>query len=106
MSSSNSKSQPASKPVWVLRLYIAGKAPHSVQALENLEKLCSGSSLNGNCQVEIVDILEHPDKALADGIVVTPTLVRVEPLPVLKIIGNLSEHDKIGRLLGLAGDSP
>jgi circadian clock protein KaiB len=87
----------------VLRLYIAGGAPHSVQALAHLKALlAAGVSSNGNhpqVNLEVVDVLEEPLRALDDGVFVTPTLVVLAPTPA-RIIGSLSEREKVARLLG------
>jgi circadian clock protein KaiB len=76
-----------------LRLYIAGNAPNSVQAIANVRAICDEHFDAG--QVEIVDLLEFPRRGLLDGIIVTPTLIRLFPRPVQKIIGNLNDVDKV-----------
>jgi circadian clock protein KaiB len=76
-----------------LRLYIAGDAPNSVQAIANARLICDAHFADG--QFEIVDLLEHPLRGMADGIIVTPTLVRLLPLPVQRVIGNLSDTTKV-----------
>jgi circadian clock protein KaiB len=75
-----------------LRLYIAGNAPNSVRAIDNLKALCE-EHLFG--EPEIIDMLEFPLRALADGIVVTPTLIKMLPLPVTRVIGNLSDTKQV-----------
>jgi len=77
-----------------LRLYIAGNAPNSVRALNNLKAICDEHFASGFA-LEIVDLLVHPQRALADGIVVTPTLVKLLPLPVQKVIGTLSDTNQV-----------
>ncbi len=81
------------KPVALqLRLYIAGNAPNSLQAIDNLNALCEAHLL---AKPEIVDVLEFPLRGLADGVVVTPTLVKLSPLPVKRVIGNLSDTKQV-----------
>lgn len=81
-----------------LRLYVAAGAPHSERALANLEKI--RETYLEACTVEVVDVFESPDRALADGVLVTPTLLRIAPLPIRRIIGDLSKVTKVvGALL-------
>jgi circadian clock protein KaiB len=81
------------KPIALqLRLYIAGNAPNSLRAIDNLNALCE---LHRLATAEIVDVLEFPLRGLADGIVVTPTLVKLLPLPVKRVIGNLSDTKQV-----------
>ena len=82
-----------------LRLYVAGNAPNSVHAVTNAKALCNEHHANGYV-LEIVDLMTHPLRALTDGIVVTPTLLRLSPLPVLRIIGTLSDTDELLAALG------
>jgi circadian clock protein KaiB len=74
----------------VLRLYVAGSAPNSLTAIANTRTFCDEHFAAGY-DLEIVDMLANPQRALADGIVVTPTLVRLLPLPIKRLIGNLSD---------------
>ena len=85
--------------VWKLRLYVAGQTPKSVRAVPNLKALCE-ERLKGCYQIEVIDLIEHPDKARGDQIVATPALVVKLPHPVRKIIGYLSDTDRV--LVGLA----
>ena len=73
-----------------LRLYVAGNAPNSVRAIANARRSATSTSPRVH-ELEIVDLLEHPKRALADGIIVTPTLLKLLPLPVQRVIGNLSD---------------
>ena len=82
-----------------LRLYIAGNAPNSLRATANARAICEEHFAFGH-ELEIVDLLEHPLRALADGILVTPTLLKLLPLPVQRVIGNLSDTNQV--LLALA----
>jgi circadian clock protein KaiB len=83
---------------WDLRLYVAGQTPKSVQALANLKKI-GEEHLKGRYKIEIVDLLKNPRLAQGDQILAVPTLVRKLPLPVRKIIGNLSDTERV--LVGL-----
>jgi circadian clock protein KaiB len=83
----------------VLRLYVAGHAPNSLRAIANARAICDEHFTSGH-QLEIVDMIEQPGRALADGIIVTPTLLKVSPLPIQRVIGNLSDTNQV--LLTLA----
>jgi circadian clock protein KaiB len=94
-----SESVPTVGPdVWELRLYVAGKTAKSVAALENLTRLCE-RELPGKYQIEVVDLLEHPQLAKGDQILAIPTLVRKLPQPIRKVIGDLSNTERT--LVGL-----
>ncbi len=82
---------------FILRLYVAGQTPRSITALANLKKICE-EHLAGRYQIQVVDLLENPQLASGDQILAIPTLVRKLPVPVRKIIGDLSntEHVLIG----------
>jgi circadian clock protein KaiB len=84
--------------VWELRLYVAGQTPKSLQAFANLKKICE-EHLEGKYRIEIVDLLENPKLARGDQILAIPTLVRKLPPPIRKIIGDLSDTEKV--LVGL-----
>ncbi len=85
----------------VLRLYVAGGAPNSVQAIANLEAICRQHFKDGH-RLEIVDVLEHPQRAMADGVLVTPSLAKLSPRPTANVIGNLNDRAKVLLALGLA----
>jgi circadian clock protein KaiB len=87
-----------SKEIWELRLYIAGQTPKSLMALRNLTKYCK-EHLDGKYTIEIVDLLINPRLAEGDQIFAIPTLVRKFPEPIRKIIGDLSNEEKV--LVGL-----
>ena len=89
----------AKKAAIQLRLYVAGNAPNSLQAVANAQAICAEHFALGH-DLEIVDMLKAPQRALADGIIVTPTLLRLAPLPVQRVIGNLNDTDSV--LLALA----
>jgi circadian clock protein KaiB len=79
---------------WCLRLYVAGQTPKSVAALANLKTFCK-EHLDERYKVEIIDLLKEPGRARADQIVAIPTLVRRMPAPIKKIIGDLSNKEKV-----------
>ncbi len=83
---------------WQLRLYVAGQTPKSVTALANLERICE-THLAGRYSIEVIDLLETPKLAAGDQIFAIPTLVRRLPEPVKKIIGDLSDEERV--LVGL-----
>jgi circadian clock protein KaiB len=83
---------------WELKLYIAGKTPKSVTALKNLKKYCE-EHLEGKYRIEVIDLLKKPQLAEGDQIFAVPTLVRKVPVPMRKIIGDLSNEEKV--LVGL-----
>jgi circadian clock protein KaiB len=89
----------AKKPRLRLRLYIAGHAPNSLQAIANAKAICDEHFASAH-ELEIIDLLEHPLRALADGIIVTPTLLKLLPLPAGRVIGNLSNTKQVLLTLG------
>lgn len=86
--------------VVVMRLYIASNAPNSVRAVANLAAICK-EYLKDNFKLEIIDVLEYPLRALADGILVTPSLAKLSPLPAARIVGNLSDKSSVLHALGI-----
>jgi circadian clock protein KaiB len=86
------------------RLYIAGNGPHSTQAIVNLNALCD-EYLPDRHEIEVVDVLVDQRRALAEGVMLTPLLVKLSPEPVLKILGTLSMADSVLAALGLARPS-
>lgn len=87
------------------RLYVAGDALNSAQALANLGALCR-AHLAGRHEIEVVDVFREPKRALVDGIFMTPTLVRLAPSPVRKIVGTLSQTQPVLQALGLESFAP
>ena len=83
---------------WNLRLYIAGQTPKSITALANLQRICN-EHMNGQYQIEVIDLMENPQLAKQDQIVAIPTLVRELPSPLKRIIGDLSNTERV--LVGL-----
>jgi circadian clock protein KaiB len=88
------------KGPFVFRLYVVDEGPSSARAMANLSAICK-NHLPDNHQIEIVDLLEDPRRVLSDHIVATPTLIKLSPAPVRKIIGDLSEEAKVLLALGL-----
>ncbi|MGH9736287.1 MAG: circadian clock KaiB family protein [Candidatus Acidiferrales bacterium] len=84
---------------WILRLYIAGQTPKSLAALSNLNAICE-AKLKGQYKIEIVDLARKPELARENQIFAIPTLVRQMPEPIRKIIGDLSDKQRV--LVGLA----
>jgi circadian clock protein KaiB len=83
---------------WELRLYVAGQTPKAIAAFSNLKKICE-EHLSGKYRIEVIDLLENPQLARGDQIVALPTLVRKLPQPIRKIIGDLSNTERV--LVGL-----
>jgi len=84
--------------MWNLRLYVAGQTPRSARAMSNLRKICE-EHLAGRYSIEVIDLLQNPQLARGDQILAIPTLVRRLPKPIKKIIGDLSNSERV--LIGL-----
>lgn len=96
---SDNESGPAvAEEFWDLKLYVAGQTPKSVTALSNLKKLCD-EHLAGRYNIEVIDLVKSPHLARSDQILAIPTLVRRFPEPIRKIIGDLSNRERV--LVGL-----
>jgi circadian clock protein KaiB len=91
--------------VWDLRLYVAGQSPRSLRAFANLKSLCE-EHLADRYAIEIVDLIEQPSRARNDDILAIPTLVRRRPAPSRKIIGDLSDRERVLGGLRLQVGSP
>ena len=89
---------PKSPEIWELRLYVAGKTARSVTAFKNLKAICE-EHLKGKYRIEVIDLIDNPQLAAGDQILALPTLVRKLPEPVRKIIGDLSNTERV--LVGL-----
>jgi circadian clock protein KaiB len=103
MARKKKKGSEAKKPegkddLWNLKLYVAGQTPKCVAAFANLKKICE-EKLAGQYSIEVIDLLENPKLAKGDQILAIPTLVRKLPVPVRKIIGDLSNRERV--LVGL-----
>lgn len=89
---------PVSDEFWELRLYVAGQTPKSVLALSNLKKMCE-EHMAGRYRIEVIDLVKNPQLARSDQILAIPTLVRRLPEPMRRIIGDLSNKERV--LVGL-----
>jgi circadian clock protein KaiB len=98
--SKNRGSSRAVTAVVVMRLYVADGAPNSVKAVANLEAICK-EYLKDSFELEIVDVLEFPRRALADGVLVTPHLAKLSPAPVAMVVGNLNDRRSLLGALGI-----
>ena len=83
---------------FVLKLYVTGKTPRSERAIANLRRVCD-EELEGKYEMQVIDVLEHPQLAEDEKILATPTLIKEIPPPLRRIIGDLSDKEKV--LLGL-----
>lgn len=90
------KPKPVAPPTveWDLRLYVAGPTPKSIAAFRNLERLCE-EHLAGRYRINVIDLMKNPQLAQGDQILAVPTLVRKLPVPIRKIIGNLSNTERV-----------
>ncbi len=82
------------RDTYVLRLYIAGGTPQSARAVANLKTLCE-AKLAGRYELTVIDLFEHPEEAAADQIVALPTLLKQLPLPLRRLIGDLSDSSRV-----------
>jgi circadian clock protein KaiB len=87
-----------SQEKYILRLYVTGMTPKSIQAIENVRKICD-EHLQGRCELEIIDIYQQPDYAKTEQLIAAPTLIKKLPLPLRKFIGDMSQNERI--LVGL-----
>ncbi|HET7306543.1 MAG TPA: circadian clock KaiB family protein [Gammaproteobacteria bacterium] len=79
---------------YLLRLYITGSTPRSTRAIENIRGICE-DHLKGRYELEVIDIYQHPESAAEAQIIAAPTLIKKLPAPLRRVIGDLSDHDKI-----------
>ena len=98
MSPDTARPSTAPEPEFRLRLYVAGQTPKSLIAFANLRTICE-THLAGRYEIEVVDLLERPQLARGDQIVAIPTLVRKLPEPIMRVIGDLSDTERV--LVGL-----
>ena len=87
-----------------LRLYVAGTAPRSLHAIENLKRICE-AELAGRYDLEIVDVYRHPERAALDDVIAVPTLIKRAPGREMRLIGDLSKESRVRSGLGLAAHS-
>lgn len=83
---------------YLLKLYITGTSPRAEAAIRNLQRICD-EELDGRYEIEIIDVLEKPEAAESDRVLATPTLIKQLPPPLRRVIGDLSDREKV--LLGL-----
>jgi circadian clock protein KaiB len=98
----NTEGVEAGGETYHLRLFVAGDEPNSRQARENVARLCE-EQMKQRYELEIVDVFEDFQAALADGVLVTPTLILVAPPPRVTVLGNLSDTEKVLSALRLTG---
>ena len=98
MQESKARKKTRTKPEWQLRLYVAGQTAKSQTAFANLKRICE-THLAGRYELEVIDLLLNPQLAAGDQILAVPTLVRKLPAPIKKIIGDLSNEERV--LVGL-----
>ena len=100
------KEGPEGGEVWQLRLYVAGQTPRSIAAFANLKRICE-THLQGRYNIEVVDLVKHPQLAAGDQILAIPTLVRKLPQPLRKIVGDLRDTERalVGLQLRSASES-
>ena len=79
---------------WEFHLFVAGQTPKSLTAFANLKKICE-NNLSGRYRIEVVDLLRQPRHARAEQVVVTPTLIRCSPLPIVRMVGDLSNSARV-----------
>ena len=94
----DTSSAPAATAEYVLRLYVTGQTPRSVLAIEKMRRICA-EHLAGRYTLEVIDIYQHPEACQEQQIIAAPTLIKVLPLPLRRIIGDLSNTEKV--LMGL-----
>lgn len=89
------KNEPEIEPdEWEFLLYTFNQAPKSITAFANLKKICK-EHLAGKCHIEVIDLLKNPQLAKGNQILAIPTVVRISPLPVIKVIGDLSNTERV-----------
>jgi circadian clock protein KaiB len=91
---------PLLEQAYVLRLFVSGLTPRSLRAIDNLRRICE-RYLAGRHRIEVVDLYQSPGLAREEQIIATPTLVKVRPLPVRRVIGDLSEEGRVLQALGI-----
>jgi circadian clock protein KaiB len=94
---------PVEAQPYLLRLYVTGKAPHSLRAIASVKEVCE-QYLSGRYHLQVIDIYQQPALAEADQIIVAPTLVKKSPGPLRKVIGDLSDRERILQVLDLCPD--
>jgi circadian clock protein KaiB len=90
--------RPARRRMLRLRLYVAGNAPNSLSATASAQAICA-EHFPAAHELEIIDLMDHPKRGLDDGVIVTPTLLRLSPKPIRRVIGNLSDRNRVLMML-------
>ncbi len=90
---------------YLLRLYVAGSTARSRRAIESLAEICD-RELAGRCEVEVIDVLEHPELADEERVLATPALLRRSPEPAKRIVGDLTDREAVVRALELPASRP
>ena len=99
--SSNAGSSPANENGYVLRLFVTGASPNSIRAINNLKQICE-EHLHNNYSLEIIDVYQQAVLAQTEQIIALPLLIRKQPLPERRMIGDLSQTEKVLKGLGLS----
>jgi circadian clock protein KaiB len=94
------KNKKAIQPVYKLRLFIAGASPNSIRAISNIRAFCE-EHIKGLYELEIIDIYQQPQIANKDQVIALPLLIKSAPLPLKRLIGDMSDKAKVLRGLGL-----
>ncbi len=95
--------RPDQEAPYQLRLYVAGATPASARAIASIQIVCQGR-LAGRCELEIIDVNQLPGEARRDNIIATPTLVKAQPHPVARLIGDLGDQHRVLAALGIVED--
>ena len=88
------KAKKAGEEFWDMRIYVAGETPKMLEAIKNLKQVCK-EHLKGQCTIEVIDLLKHPQLAAGEQILAVPTVIRKLPEPVKRLIGDLSITEKV-----------
>ncbi len=99
-----SREQSRTRSDYVLRLFTTGTTPRSSRAIRNLRDICE-ALLKGRYRLEVIDIYQEPGRASEADIIASPTLIKEEPLPAIRMVGDLSDRDKVISHLAIAGAS-
>jgi circadian clock protein KaiB len=94
--------KPSRSERYLLRLFTSGTTPRSTRAIQNLSEICE-ANLKGRYDLEVIDIYQEPGRATESDIIAAPTLIKEEPLPVRRMIGDLSDRPKVLLNLAIAG---
>lgn len=91
---SSKRDNAAAKETWIMRLYVAGQTARSLAAIANLRMICD-KHIPPGCTIEVIDLMRNPELARNDQIIAVPTLIRKVPVPIRRIIGDLSATEKV-----------